>query len=267
MKRLIFIAFSFLLLAQYSCKKIKPEIPEPKNPCDFYNEVSANFNIKELSSPPNDIWTETDTVFHSYTVGFNAIETAAAYKWYIGSETFTQSKASRFFGEELANSNIPITLVVKKNPNLFCFPTDDGYDSIVKVFHVSKYPIDHGDNADIEYGPIEGTYRVKNKDGLGDSIDITINIRRYEGRRIVDVINFDGFQSTCNQDDIARTVKYVGYRILEFERLGVGTYCKGISGKIENRFNNSALLEFHSAYKDGGNPIVYKDWYYEGRKL
>ncbi|MEN9303151.1 MAG: hypothetical protein RL264_1580 [Bacteroidota bacterium] len=75
MKKILLVSLSIILLAQYSCKKVKPEIPDPKNPCDFYHEVNANFIIEEFSSPSQGIWIESDTVHHSSTVRFNAIET------------------------------------------------------------------------------------------------------------------------------------------------------------------------------------------------
>ncbi|MBP5982425.1 MAG: hypothetical protein KA734_01795 [Fluviicola sp.] len=262
------IVFILIVLA---CKKHKqPDLSAIKNPCDCAKEVSADFDIEENVSPPDNIWVLTDTTFNGINIRFSAKEQDAEYKWYIGAEQFTTQQASRYFGSQWAGSNIPITLVVKKKPNNTCFPNDDGYDSITKVFHISQHPIYYGDNEEIDFGPIEGTYRVKNRNGTGDSIDITINARKYEGQRIVDVYNFDG-SSSCSENELRR-VDYVGYRILEFSYSGVSSFCNGISGKIENRLNQSALLEFHSRTSVNGGPnaggyIEVKEWYYEGRKL
>lgn len=260
-----------LFLAVLGCKKHKqPDLSAVKNPCDCAKEVSADFDIEENVSPPDNIWVLTDTTFNGINIRFSAKEQDAEYKWYIGAEQFTTQQASRYFGSQWAGSNIPITLVVKKKPNNTCFPNDDGYDSITKVFHISQHPIYYGDNEEIDFGPIEGTYRVKNRNGTGDSIDITINARKYEGYRIVDVYNFDG-SSSCNQN-VLRVVEYVGYRVLKFRNAGVSSYCNGVSGKIENRLNQSALLEFHSETSINGGPVFggyidVKDWFYEGRKL
>jgi hypothetical protein len=269
--RIIASVFFAILLVVLGCKKIEqPDMAMVTDPCDCAKEVSADFDILELASPIEDLWVQTDTTFHTKQIRFSAKELDAEYKWYIGAQQFTTQQASRYFDSQWAGSNIPITLVVKKKPNKTCFPNDDGYDSITKVFHVSEYPIYYGDNEEIDFGPIEGTYRVKNRNGTGDSIDITINARNYEGQRIVDVYNFDG-SSSCSENELRR-VDYVGYRILKFRYSGVISYCNGISGKIENRLNNSALLEFQSRTAINGGPnlggyIEVKEWFYEGRKL
>ncbi|MDD2982006.1 MAG: hypothetical protein PHQ74_01335 [Crocinitomicaceae bacterium] len=268
-KQLIYLLSAGLLLV--GCKKEQLQMSAVKDPCDCAKEVSADFVIKEIASTIEDLWILTDTTFHNKQIRFSALEQDAEYKWYIGTEQFTTQKASRHFGSQWAGFDIPITLVVKKAPNNICFPNDDGYDSITKVFHVSQFPIYYGDNAEIDFGPIEGTYRVKNKNGIGDSIDISVNARDYEGDRIVDISNFDGTGTLCNQDQL-RQVDYVGYRILKFNYAGVIDYCNGISGTIENRLNKSALLEFHSMVAINGGPVFggymqKLDWYYEGRKL
>ena len=265
MKILFPIILLFLTLF-FSCKKkVQPDILKVQDPCDCFDEVSADFDIEELATPVEDLWIPTDTTFHTKQVRFSAKEDGAVYKWYIGSEQFTTQKASRYFGNQWAGFDIPITLVVKKEPNNKCFPNDDGYDSITKVFHVSQYPIDYGDNAELDFGPIEGTYRVKNKNGLSDSIDITINARKNGSSRIVDLYNFDGEGTICNQNQNLK-IDYVGYRILKFRYSGVIDYCNGTSGKIESRLNNTALLEFKTRYLVNGT-VEEKNWYYEGRKL
>jgi hypothetical protein len=132
-------------------------------------------------------------------VRFTALEEDAEYTWYIGSEVLNDKSFVRYFSDQWKESNIPVTLVVKKQPNKACFPDDDGYDSIVKTFHVSKYPIDNGDNQDMEFGSIEGYYRVFSKE-LNDSIDIYFDVVRRFSNRSANVANVDGSGTECIGD-------------------------------------------------------------------
>src|SRR5690606_9243363 len=115
--------------------------------------------------------TETDTIFKDKNVRFTAKEKNAEYTWYMGTEILTDSVVQRYFGDDLAGANLPITLVVKKQPNKLCFPNDDGYDSITKYIHVANLPILDCPNAN--YGTLQGDYRVKSEH-LPDSFDIQI---------------------------------------------------------------------------------------------
>ncbi|MFK7969645.1 MAG: hypothetical protein AB8F95_04720 [Bacteroidia bacterium] len=128
----------------------KPDCEDPRNPecpnfdpcIDSPGEVKADFYIYESGGlaekqaidrnrfEPYD----TDTIAVADAV-FVAIEDDedADYTWYIGSQVLKGRSVSRRQFPE--GKNIPITLVVKRSPDLDCFPNDDGYDSLTRTMY------------------------------------------------------------------------------------------------------------------------------------
>ena len=116
-----------------------PECPN-YDPCYWEHPVTAKFKIYDdiFSFGPNaDTWYQ-DSVLYAGNIKFQAVEDSAYYKWYLGQEVIEG------YGDSVVikgiNSLDPGTydaaLVVEKNPNLICFPNDDGRDSIYKTFTV-----------------------------------------------------------------------------------------------------------------------------------
>jgi hypothetical protein len=261
--------FALLLVAVWACRKEKPAFDlSDKDPCSCASEVSAEFIIEERATHiPTDIWDETDTTNWGSMVRFTAKEQGAQYTWYIGSQVFNSRSVSRFFSEEWKENDIPITLVVNKQPNLTCFPNDDGYDSITKTFHVSKYPIEDKPNKEI-YHPIEGTYRVFGP-SVEDSIDVTLNIR-FTGVLVptYDIINPDGLGTEC----ISGISNNPEIRFLSFRRVNFGRnasfgfdFCTGIEGEITRNEKNEVVLMLSTKY-NLLNPTDYS-WEFKGRKI
>ncbi len=186
MKRLLL--FFTLVVLTFSCRKFQPEINDPHNACDCAKEVSADFLMEEASAGSNlplSFYTNTDTTRQGKDVRFTATEKNAQVTWYLGQEVITNEPVvERFFGANFAGQSLPIICVVKKEPNLICFPNDDGYDSIVKYIHVSSHDVADSSNL------LEGTFRVKEKNSI-DSIDLTVEFRYSQGL-VIDLYNFDG---------------------------------------------------------------------------
>jgi hypothetical protein len=193
MKQLIFIALGIILLAQYSCKKVQPEMKELD--CSCAKEVSADFTMEEIvaGSFPEDgvenFWTFTDTIYSEKTVRFTALEDGATYKWYMGSEIVNQKQLKRYFSTAFSNQVLPITLVVKKKPNKICFPNDDGFDSITKFLYIKRGPL-------LDTTFLEGIFRFYSEE-LKDSFDVKID---FEPGGISDgpffnMYNYDGLGS------------------------------------------------------------------------
>lgn len=261
--------FAMLLLFVWACRKEKPEFDlSDKDPCGCAQEVSADFIIEERATHiPFDIFDETDTTNYNKTVRFTAKEEGAQYTWYVGSQVFHTRSVSRFFSEEWKENDISITLVVNKQPNLTCFPDDDGHDSITKTFHVSKYPIN--DNANMElYHPIEGTYRVHGP-SLEDSIDVVFNIRL--GAFFIptfDIINPDGSGIECISGGSNNPqIEYFSFRRVGLNTFGAwGTdFCNGIRGEILRNEKNEVVLMLSTKY-NLLNPTEYS-WELKGRKI
>jgi hypothetical protein len=193
MKRLIFIALGIILLAQYSCKKVQPNIKELD--CSCAKEVSADFTMEESvggSFPESyeNFWTFTDTTFSEKTVRFTALESGATYKWYIGSEIVYQKQLKRYFSNSFDNQVLPITLVVNKKPNKICFPNDDGYDSITKFLSVKTSSL-------LDATFLEGVFRFYSTE-LKDSFDVEIDFQPGDGLGhgpYFNMYNYDGMGS------------------------------------------------------------------------
>ena len=262
-----FIIAFFALALIFACKKDQPDMRQAEDPCACASEVTAEFVIEERATHiPEEIWIETDTTLHDKTVGFRALEEDAEYTWYIGAQQFNTQTASRFFTDEWIGYDIPITLVVKKEPNKACFPDDDGYDSITKTFHVSQYPIRHGFQQDIEHGGIEGTYRVIGN-GLADSIEVTINFRDLWGVRTTEIGNPDGSGVYCNHNDTVKAVNHWTYRTVDVKWYSDEDLCLSVGVNIHNRLDGVSVLNFKRAIPTSGAEFEMIEWQYKGRKI
>jgi hypothetical protein len=195
------IIFTGLTLAitLLACKKIQPDFDvAATDPCDCASEVSADFDIIDvhdnLSSSERIV---TDHILQNTfnkNVRFRAKEDNADYTWYIGSEIDTGIQETfRVFENPLwVGSTIPITLVVKKEPNTKCLPDDDGYDSITRTFNI--YEQCH------EPYLLEGTFRMAPENST-DSMDIVIEFKEYDpfyDCRSADITNYSGNGKTCS---------------------------------------------------------------------
>lgn len=240
-----------ILLVVLACKKIEqPEMTQLNQECECAKEVSADFVMEEMNTwpnGPNNKLTETDTVFKNKNVQFRAFEDNADYTWYIGQEILNGQITGRFFDENLAGNNIPITLVVKKKPNKICFPNDNGYDSITKIMHVSHFISET--TTDYDYGNIEGRFRVKSPH-LPDSFDIEFEIYKNElGQRCSRITNYNGLG-----DDLSNclNIRVSNYRYVFFDGY--------FEGFLHNRLDDTFEAKF-----DVYNPIG--SFHYFGRRL
>jgi len=233
-----------------------------KDPCDCASEVSADFEIWEGSSQvPNPRQTLTDTTYKDKTVEFRALEEDAEYTWYIGADVETGQITSKYFPDQWAGSDIPITLVVEKEPNNTCFPDDNGYDSITRTFHISDYWIVNGQ--DIDMGPIEGTYRVKSPH-LPDSFEVEFyGNKNGLNQNIFNILNYDGEGSNCI--DQAR-ITGSNYRQVWTTNGTSTSQCNYIRGYIYNRMDGLTKMKFSFGSNNPESPN-YIERIYLGRKL
>lgn len=256
-----------IVLQLIGCKKVQPEIPQADNPCNCETQVTADFEISERFGVVNSEWVylETDTTFCPSMVRFKAKEESATYKWYIGNATYTSQVVDLNFQEIYAGNTITVTCVVQREPNLYCFPFDDGYDSIAKTFVLSYFPIFNGSDQVYNYG-LEGVYRVLNPT-THDSIDITVSFENYqELHNYAKITNFDGLGTESL--DSNKKVKWACYRRIDFEGSTVMNYTQSLSGSIYNKMGGKSYLSFSTNYTS--NPAiapVKTEWNYVGRKL
>jgi hypothetical protein len=258
-----------MLMFAVACKKEKPLLDiSDKDPCSCAQEVSAEFVIEELAiTVPEPKWIETDTVLKFKTVRFTAKEeNAQSYKWYVGSEVLSGRSVTRTFGEQWSEIDIPITLVITKNPNLVCFPDDDGYDSLVKTFYISKYPIWNGDETELLSGPTLGTYRMISPEHA-DSFDIDFRIFKHPTHPTsiyVAIYNWDGHGSDCisfNKSSFGNAYRWQG-----FQENG-GYPCGALTGYVYRPIHGPAEVVMRTIYYNDQLEIVDKQYHYTGRKL
>ena len=138
-----------VLLAQ-CCKpddEPTPPCDDPANPdcpnydpCIMESPVTAEFKIYDdvFSGGPNaDKWFEDDKIYRG-RIKFEAVEDSAQYTWYLGAETIMGTEFKEVIKNtgDLPPGTYTAALVVDKEPNAFCFPNDDGRDSIFKTFDI-----------------------------------------------------------------------------------------------------------------------------------
>jgi hypothetical protein len=195
MKKLTIYTSLFLttLLLAWACRKEKPGLGiSDKDPCSCASEVSAEFTIVESKYMPSNqgLYTLTDDITGGTNVVFTSLEEDAEYTWYIGAEILNNKSVTRYFQTNLIGQTLPITLVVRKQPNNTCFPNDDGYDSIVKYITVHDACNNH---------PLSGVFRMAPQNST-DSIDIRIEQATYNttlGCNNFIMENFDNAGGFC----------------------------------------------------------------------
>jgi len=264
MKNTILLILLAVLVVVTACHKDQPEMNmNISNPCDLAHEVSAEFDILEITGQAGSILektTLTDTILHTKSVRFIAKDSTADYTWYIGSEIITERSFVRYFDNSLSGQDITVTLVVKKDPNHFCLPNDDGYDSISKVLHVSQYPILTPPTKD--YGSLEGVYRVKSEHKV-DSFDVVFDGGHSGATQTFDIYNYDGNGSDCVGNAYINNINY--RQVWTTGGTGI-TVCDYLQGNIHNRIDGVVEMNFTTRAHEG-IPIVFYDWKYLGRKL
>jgi hypothetical protein len=287
-KLIYFFLMTLLVLSCSRCKEedctdsTNPDCPNyvaPVDPCAGKTEVSAEFVIEELISALGaGEFIPTDTTLKERHIRLRAtIQGATEYKWYVGSEIITDVQSvTRFFPEQWAGSNIPITLVVRKIPDNACFPNDDGYDSITKVFHISQYLIEPNPLGDedrtVQNGGLQGTYRLI-QDGMQDSIDVGVSFcDNYLGVQIL-FENLDGQGTICtcdmNTTSAHPRVEMWGYRYVKFGNLWPqGTFCKSLEGFLDRKMNGLVVLNVAYRFRPEPNADVQTtNFAYTGRKI
>jgi len=161
-------------MAITACHKDQPEMNNDiQNPCELTHEVSAEFTIEEFQGSVPENKSLTNIVYATNSVLFKANDSLANYTWYVGAETINERSFIRTFDASLVGQTLPIHLVVKKDPNIICYPNDDGYDSITRYVTVADE--DWGQFYTDTNFRIEGVYRMKDINS-NDSVDVSIDI-------------------------------------------------------------------------------------------
>jgi hypothetical protein len=266
--KLTLFAATAIILTLIACKKIQPDFDvAATDPCDCASEVSADFDIiEEMSnglSPELNTYTITDDILEKSRAYFRAKEKEAQYTWYIGIDSLYDKEVNRFFEEQWAGFDIPITLVVKKEPNLNCFPNDDGYDSITKIMRVHSF---------CDTSIMEGTFRVAGENST-DSFDIVLDIEEVwiapgviesGACARLDFYNYDGNSSNCIGYNLRLNRNYREFKRTAFDQNGGDPNDCGRLALSKCELKTDGLFIINYGTKFGSNETRYN---MKGRKL
>lgn len=265
MKKITITSLALLFVLVLACRKEKPQFDlSDKDPCGCATEVNADFVIEEQAraSWTNSWFTETDTTLRGPAMRFRSKLENAQYHWYIGSQEYFSQDVIINFSSEWNGSDIPITLVVRKEPNSTCFPDDDGYDSITKKFHISTYMFGDlsTDPPTQIWGTRAGLFRVKSEHH-SDSIEIGIKYRLSTVGAIhyVSLYNYDGLGTNCIEQLDVQQYNYRETRIFSNQ---IGCY----NEKAVLKTFSDQTCEFVISKFKPDNPN-YKQFHYFGRRI
>tara|TARA_B110000967_G_scaffold70142_1_gene72622 strand:+ start:480 stop:1346 length:867 start_codon:yes stop_codon:yes gene_type:complete len=145
----LFILLAGMALVLNSCKEDCPSCQDPTNPdCENYDPcwdkipVSADFEMSTkwpVEFPDYIGQWHPDVRYSRGRIGFRPNhyvegDSTVKYTWLLGSEVIHDYTFVRNFidTKETGENNIRITLIVEKEPDLECFPLDNGKDTVVK---------------------------------------------------------------------------------------------------------------------------------------
>ncbi len=276
-----FFGISLLVSMHFmqSCKDECPCIDETNPKCDNYNPcwnkkpVSADFEISQqariiypsyVGNWHPDIKFFRDLIGFKPT-GFNKDDTTVKYTWLLGSEVIHDFMFVRDFVDtkQTGEKNIPITLIVEREPNIDCFPLDDGKDTVVKYIKLVESGCEFltlGDFKVLFEGDADSTIvRVQNwkLDQYGVYLDSC-------GGGYVQLINFDnqkqGIDTIFNQNGAGSFNSKIWFYQ---SKTGEGTYGNLFNGYF---YVNPKTWECEAEYQVNYRPLgpVQR---FKGRKI
>jgi hypothetical protein len=163
MKKLGLILFIITTFIFQNCKD-EPLCNDPSNPkCPNYDPcynkktVTADFEMSQMFAYVTPFYLDKfnpDIAFERDRIGFRPVnmDTSATYIWKLGSEIITEVSFVRNFAntQQTGENNIPITLIIVKQPDLKCFPNDDGRDTVTKYIHFVESPCEYLTSGDFK---------------------------------------------------------------------------------------------------------------------
>ncbi len=143
------------------------------DPCAALKPVSADFKFQQSFYGIDSLF-DVDTilmipdrnVFGTYRVSFNANEDGASYQWKVGDDPDTFIAKSFLLNFNQPYGKIDVTLIVNKQPNIECFPKDNGTDTVTRSLYLLN-------GSTIMYA-FEGTFTGYLTDNHKEIFDVTI---------------------------------------------------------------------------------------------
>jgi len=228
------------------------------NPCLNKKPVTADFEIGMTGNPsaitPFTDMFEEDTLFPKAAIRFRAKTKGAKYIWKLGSETIYDSAFTRTF-YNAPYGRYSVTLIIEKDPDLACFPGDDGKDTLTRYFYI------------IERCKLQSTGSYKGVwEGKKDSFIFKISHIYRQTQSywdtcnnfefvIVNSRNYNISQDTIDSWDVGESI--TGNNFCMFRG--------GISEMINGEFRINPLtkkIKFDYTYNHGDHHVIFN-----GRKL
>ncbi|MGV3597098.1 MAG: hypothetical protein ACO1PI_04470 [Bacteroidota bacterium] len=185
----VVVLIGYLIFFNTSCKKEKcqdPTNPECENydPCNGEKPVMAEIVLSQRAEPSSSgvlgklYLNEGGDVFPRMQIRFHCPLEGAKYTWTLGAETITEQTFERNFFT-VPYGVYTVKLIVEKTPNTNCYPSDDGFDTVIKTFEI--VPV-------CELETI-GTFKGK-WDGVPQSDSSVITFRSYRDASYSDSCSF-----------------------------------------------------------------------------
>jgi hypothetical protein len=274
-----------IIISQGCCEEncYDPNNPECENhdPCQGKSQVTALMKIGYLNSymavNGDENFLNEDSIFcapvddrglywatHRQSIGFKSLTPGAKTTWKLGSETITDSFFSRIFQSNKGiMGKYSVTLMVENDPDLHCFPLDDGKDTLTKT-------ITFAPNYEL---PIMGVYKVlfegENDSSLveirpwayqlGSFTQQNFKIATTQSNSTIALINFRNMTDTFT--NIGLVCTYTGHNIQFGDQARFNTPAKGSI----NLNHNTITAEYWSSYELKNIP--YRKYKFKGRKI
>ncbi len=229
MKNLSIILFAItILIFACQCKD-----DDDMNPCDVEGlaPVNAQFTTSyEMGWQDSTRRFQADTFINYFPIIFTAQEENATYQWKVGDDPrdFDEKEFNlTFIG---TTGPIDIQLIVDAEPNLECFPEDDGRDTISKtIYFVEKLD-----------SPMLGKYRGVVTSVPNDTFEIDVaSIPPF-----YDSNNIDNLPDGCIRDEDRLLGFLLGYRTLRMANLGNYAECPEPQGWGYLNYHDIITLEY-----------------------
>ncbi len=252
---LLFLFAVVVALCLIQCKRecndnTNPDCPNYCPPsvdlCAGKSEVSARFTIcQHAGSSAVAPLIEVSRVVAGGLVVLKAERENATYKWVLGADTLHTQTYSFVFSDNFIGQTIPIKLIIQDDPDLVCFPQDDGLDTITKFVYVL------GSSCELA---IFDNYWGAWEEAPNDSFEIAL-MRIYHpafpgdcGRRLV--AGMDGnIADTCDAYYNGATDRYLDINDCEYQ-------CRNVKGiaRLDESLQNVQIIYSIFINEDFGDP-------------
>ncbi len=217
-----------------------------KDECKDKVRTSAAFTMKYGVGDTTIALENGDTVRKGTTISFEANDVSdntITYSWKIGTDprVFTKNKFELEFDDV---GKIDVQLILKKSPNLDCFPDDDGIDTIRQSFFLV--------DTILTLGKYEGF--VENRPNQKFTVELIWNLAL--GRTYLD--NLPNGCIRTNRD--WTEVEYsANYRDVQIGYIGnTGKVCPGIYGYGKLAKDNSSFTINYVVWNELQQKFVYE---------